>query len=109
MNAFQQNRFTHALQYFESGPDVIYSIETAADLTGIPRRTILHYCRHHLISPVADPNRQGYYFDGSAIRTLRQIEFLHSVHGINLAGTRMILELVDKVERLQAWVEDSTL
>jgi hypothetical protein len=48
---------------------------------------------------VSDPEYDGYYFDDEAIRTLRRIEFLHSVHGINLIGTRMILELTNLLER----------
>src|SRR5437868_5987215 len=90
---------------FEPGPDTLYPIETAAHLANVPRRTILIYCRHGLISPVKNPEQDGYYFDEAALRTLQRIEFLHSVHGINLTGTRMILELMDAMERLKAEVD----
>ena len=90
---------TRTLQPFEPEPGGVYPIETAAHLAHIPRRTLLLYCRHRLVAPVSDPEYDGYYFDDEAIRTLRRIEFLHSVHGINLIGTRMILELTNLLER----------
>ena len=99
MNAVEDNS-TQVLQPFETEPGAVYSIETAAHLAHVPRRTVLLYCRHRLIAPVSDPEHDGYYFDEEAIRTLRRIEFLHSVHGINLIGTRMILELMNALEHL---------
>jgi len=98
MNAFQ-NSSTRTIQPFEPERGGVYPIETAALLAHIPRRTVLLYCRHLLIAPVSDPEHDGYYFDDEAIRTMQRIEFLHSVHGINLIGTRMILELMSLLDR----------
>ncbi|MDB6064688.1 MAG: MerR family transcriptional regulator [Pedosphaera sp.] len=91
-----------ALQLFEPDPDMIYSIEAAARLAQVPRHAILVYYKYGLVSPVVDPESGGYYFDNEAIRRLRRIEYLRSVRGINLAGTRMILDLINEVERLRA-------
>jgi DNA-binding transcriptional MerR regulator len=93
------------LRRFEPQPNVAYTLETTARLVRLPRRTILVCCKHGLIFPARDPARAGYYFDHRAIRDLRRIAFLQSVHGINLTGTRMILELLDEVQQLRAELE----
>lgn len=88
-----------AVQRFEPETDVVYTIEAAGHIAHTPRRTILMYYKMGLISPVSDPVREGYYFDAEAVRTLRRIEFLRSDCGVNLAGIKMILRLLDEVER----------
>ena len=45
---------SRALQLFDPPVDAVYSIEAAAKLTGVPRRTILVYCKHRLLSPLID-------------------------------------------------------
>lgn len=90
-----------AVQRFEPRPDAVYTLETAARLAHVTRRTILVYSRHGLISPAMDPREAGYYFGNEAIRALQRIEYLRNDCGINLRGTRIILELMDEVERLQ--------
>jgi len=67
---------------------------------------ILMYYKLGLISPVTDPAREGYYFDAEGVRTLRRIEFLRSDCGVNLAGIKMILRLLDEVERRSAAAPD---
>ena len=89
------------LQLFEPDPDAVYTIEAAANLTHTRRHQILVYYKQGLISSVVDPGCGGYYFNDEGIRALRRIEYLHSDRGINMAGTRMILELQNEVERLQ--------
>jgi hypothetical protein len=42
------------LQLFDPPADAVYTIEFAAQLTGVPRRTILVYCKHRLLSPLLD-------------------------------------------------------
>ncbi len=80
----------------------LYSLEAAAHLAHVPRHTILVYCKHGLVSPVADPSANGYCFNVEGIRTLRRIETLRAKCGNDLAGMRMILELLEEVQRLQA-------
>ena len=103
MNAFDETRL-RALQHFEPDPRAVYTIETAARLVHLPRRMILIYCKHGLISPVADPECGGYYFNDEAIRDLRRIEYLRTVCGINLVGIKMILRLMNEAERLRTEV-----
>ena len=42
------------LQLFDPPFDAVYTIEGAAELAGVPRRTILVYCKHRLLSPLID-------------------------------------------------------
>jgi DNA-binding transcriptional MerR regulator len=79
----------------------IYSIEAVVHVTQTPRHQIAVYCRHGLISPVTAPEREGWWFDGEAIRELRRIECLRVDYGMNLAGLRVISELFREVERLR--------
>ena len=91
-----------ALQLFEPEPHAVYSIETAAHLAQMSRRMILVYCRHGLISPMTEPGNRGYYFSGNAVCTLRRIQNLRTVDGINLAGIKIILNLLNEVEQLRS-------
>ena len=90
------------LQLFDPPADTVYTIEGAAQLTGVPRRSILVYCKHRLLSPLLDTEVEGYSFDGDGIRSLRRIEALRSVCGDDFAGIRIILDLTKELERLQA-------
>ena len=98
--------FLKALQPFEPEPHAIYTLEAAAHITRLPRRTIVVCCKHGLVSPVGGP-AGGYYFDDESMRTLRRIEFLHDECGVNLTGTKMILDLTREVERLRSQLQRS--
>lgn len=91
-----------AVQSFEPDPAAVYSIEMAAQLAGLPRRMILVYCKHGMISPTVDPMLWGYWFDADAIRTLRRIENLRITCGDDLPGIAMILDLMNEVQVLRA-------
>jgi hypothetical protein len=62
------------IQLFEPLPDALYTIETTSRIVDVPRRTILVYCKHHLLSPATGTVEHGYYFDRDAIHTLRRID-----------------------------------
>jgi len=70
----------------------------------VPRRGILLYYKRGLISPAVSPEGAGYCFNREAIRALRCIEHLRSMHGLSLNGIKMILELMNEVERLRTEV-----
>src|SRR5205814_2417729 len=80
-----------ALQLFDPPDDTVYSIEAAAKLAGVPRRTILVYCKHRFLSLLTDDGVVGYSFDGDGIRLLRRIEALRGVCCDDLNGLRFIL------------------
>jgi DNA-binding transcriptional MerR regulator len=91
----------NALQLFEPGARAVYTIEVAARLAQVPRRLIVLYYKHGLVSPVTDPSGAGWYFDDEAVRILRRIESLRSACGLNLAGVKLVMSLLDEVERLR--------
>ena len=93
---------SHEIQLFDPPPDVIYTIEATAHFTGVPRRTILVYCKHRLLSPIKDAANGGYSFNRDDIRTLRRIEALRLICGNDLAGIKIILDLAAALERLQS-------
>jgi DNA-binding transcriptional MerR regulator len=104
MKYFQNN--PRAVQAFEPGLDVIYSADEVEHLTTVPRRTILIYCRHGLIStaldPVKNPEWSGYYFNHEAIQTVRYIAHLQFVCGVNLTGIKLILNLAKEIKGLRS-------
>lgn len=90
-----------AIELYEPRPRIAYTIEATAQMTDLPRHTILVYYKSGLISPVTGPEGGGYCFDEEAIRTLRRIGQLRSMPGMGVSGIKMILELMDEVERLR--------
>jgi DNA-binding transcriptional MerR regulator len=90
-----------AIELYEPRPRIAYTIEATAQITDLPRHAILVYYKSGLISPVAGPEGGGYCFDDAAIRTLRRIGQLRSMPGMGISGIKLILELMDEVERLQ--------
>jgi DNA-binding transcriptional MerR regulator len=88
------------LQLFETGADTVYTIEETSRITDVPRHQIAVYYRHGLVSTVAE----GWLFDDEAIRTLRRIEYLRSTCHLNIAGIKLVLELMREVEQLSAEV-----
>ena len=91
-----------ALQPFDPDPHTVYTIETAAHFSQMSRRMVLVCCKHGLISPTAGLREHGYCFTGNAVRTLRRIQDLRTVGGINLADIKIILNLSNKVEELRS-------
>jgi DNA-binding transcriptional MerR regulator len=91
----------NALQVFQAGAQTVYTIEVAAQLAQVPRRLIVLYYKHGLVSPTTDPAGNGWYFDDEAIRIVRCIEYLRSTCGLNLAGVKLVMSLMDEVDRLR--------
>jgi len=92
---------TEAVQLFHPGPNTVYNIEAVADLTHVPRRTILLYCKHHLVSPVGDVRWGNYYFDDETVQRLRNIENLRARFGFNIEGLKFIFLLLEEMDRLR--------
>src|SRR6267142_4579051 len=99
--AIAPNR-SREIQLFEPPPDAVYTIEATSHLVNVPRRTILIYCKHHLLSPASITADNGYYFNGDAVRALRRIEVLRTICGDDFAGIKIILDPTATLERLQA-------
>jgi DNA-binding transcriptional MerR regulator len=90
------------IQLFEPPANAVYTIDSAAHLADVPRRSIAVYYKHGLVSSTVDPPHNGYYFDKEAILTLRRIEDLRTVCRNDLAVVKMILDLTNEVERLNS-------
>jgi MerR family transcriptional regulator/heat shock protein HspR len=93
-----------AMQLFEPDPHTVYTIEEAAHLAQMSRHMILVYCKRGLISPAVESRKHGYYFNGDTVRSLRRIQNLRTIGGINLAGIKIILDLSNEVEELRSAV-----
>ena len=93
---------SHEIQVFDPPPDAIYTIEATAHFVGVPRRTILVYCKHRLLSPIKDAADGAYSFNRDGVRALRRIEALRLICGDDFAGIKVILDLTAALERLQS-------
>ena len=93
---------TLALELFQPKPNALYSLDAAAHLAGVPRRSILIYCRSGLVRPVFQPPYGVMEFTEEAIYTVRRIEHLRTVHGLDLAWLKTMFNLLDEVEHLRA-------
>lgn len=93
-----------AVELFQPQPDSLYSLDVAAHLAGVPRRSILVYCRAGLVRPVFQPPYGIMEFTEEAIFAVRRIEQLRMVHGLDVAVIKTLLGLLDEVERLRAEV-----
>jgi len=91
-----------ALELFQPKPNVLYSLDATAYLAGVPRRSILIYCRAGLVRPVVQPPYGVMEFTEEAIYTVRRIDYLRTVHGLDLAWLKTMFDLLDEVERLRA-------
>ncbi len=86
---------------FEPDAHRSYSLEMVARLAQVSRHRVAVYCRYGLIVPAADPVDQGWTFDASAIRTIRQLEQYRHHCGVNIIGARLMLHLMHEIEELR--------
>lgn len=76
--------------------DTSYSLEVFARISGVAEETILRYRERGFIRP-----SHGDRYDDESLRTLRRIEHLREICGVNDTGLRLILDLLEEVERLR--------
>jgi len=93
-----------ALEVFQPDPNVVYTLDVTAHLAGVSRRSILAYSRAGLVRPLFQPPYGIMVFTEEAIYTLRRIEHVRTVHGIDVALIKTIFGLLDEVERLRGEV-----
>lgn len=89
------------LTLFVPQPNVFYSLDTTAHLSGVSRRSILIYYRAGFVNPVFQPPYELMEFTEEAIHAIRRIEHLRVVHKLELAWIKTLLGLFDEVERLR--------
>jgi MerR family transcriptional regulator/heat shock protein HspR len=83
----------------------VYMISVAAALTGMHPQTVRLYEREGLVSPRRVNNKNRLYSEED-IERLRKIRRLTQEMGVNLAGVGIILDLLQKMERMQEEMEN---
>ena len=76
--------------------DAVYSIEVVAELAGVDAGTVLRYQEQGFLRPAG-----AAAFDAGSLRQLRRIEHLRATCGVNDAGLKLILSLLEEVESLR--------
>lgn len=84
--------------------ETVYTLEVFARISGVNAETILRYQEQGFIRPL---DESGNRFDDEALRALRRIEHLRETCGMNETGLRLMLDLLDQVERLQDRVDSA--
>ena len=92
------------IELFQPDPNDLYSLEATSHLSGVPRRSILLYCRAGLVRPLFQPPYGVMAFTEDAIHAVRQIEHVRAIHGIDAGLVKTIFDLLGEVERLRAEV-----
>jgi len=90
------------LPTYESDVQAVYTLEVVAELTGVSSSRIVHYQEHGWIAPCPDSLPNDPRFDDKAIHALRRIDYLRTTCGVNESGLKLLLGLLDEVERLRA-------
>lgn len=85
------------VERFRPEPGRLYDVDMTARLAGVPRRSVLVYCRWGFVHPATNPEDDGWYFDSNAISAIRWAEHLHVSRGVNLPGVRVIFQLVEEL------------
>lgn len=93
---------TVTLACVPAGTPALYSLATAADLTGVHPAILQHYCRLGLLG--AHPAGREPTFDDGALYEVRRIEHHRRHHGVSLQSLPLFCALSREVERLQTEV-----
>ena len=93
-----------AIERFQPDPDVLYSLDETAHHAGVSRRSLLVYCRAGLVRPVFLPPYGIMAFTEDTIYTVRRVQHLRAVHGVDVIWIKTIFDLLDEVERLRSEV-----
>ncbi len=88
----------------KTASEPVYVISVAAKLVEMHPQTLRLYERLGLVKPARTGNNVRLYSDWDIAR-LRQIQRLTSV-GLNLAGVDMVLDLLDRMERMRLEYEE---
>ena len=79
---------------------VSYSVTKVVSITGVNRETLVQYCESGLL-PISPDRLEDSEFDDQLVNLICRVESLRIVHGVNLAGIRMILTLTEELENLR--------
>ena len=82
----------------------VYMISIAAQLTGLHPQTVRLYEKLGLVSPMRVNNKNRLYSEMDIERLLQIRRFTQEM-GVNLAGVEIILDLLSKIEHMNAEME----
>lgn len=91
--------------YKISPDEPVYVISVAAKLVGLHEQTLRMYERKGLIVPKRTDKKTRLYSQND-LKRLRYIKYLTQVKGINLAGVKMILDMVEDIDRVLEEIEE---
>lgn len=80
----------------------VYMIGVAARLTGLHPQTVRLYERLGLVEPTRANATKNRLYSDVDIQRLLQIRRFTQEMGVNLAGVEIILDLLEKIEHMQA-------
>ena len=79
----------------------LYSLDTAAHLTGVHSEMLRHYCQLGLLGSARAESGRKPTFDDNAIYEVRRIEHCRRHHGVSLQALPLLCDLWREVDRLQ--------
>lgn len=82
-------------------PDLYYTLEIIAELAGIDATTVVRYHEQGFLQPVRPAAGSDLLFDTESLRQLRRMEHLRATCGVNEAGLKLLLSLLQEVEQLR--------
>ena len=94
-----KRRFDIPVPRAEEG--VGYSVEMAAQPTGIRPELIRYYCARSLISPVAEREPANFIFDAPALCAMQRITILRHEHGLDFATAQIVADLLQQIDELR--------
>jgi MerR family transcriptional regulator/heat shock protein HspR len=88
----------------------LFPISTVADILGCPQKTLRLYDKNRLVSPARNDGKRRLYSQ----RDIEKLELVHhmvQVLGVNAAGVRIVLSLLEHVdpERLETIIGSAKL
>ena len=90
-----------ALDTYQPKPNILYSLDAAAYIAGVPRRSILIYYRARLVQSVFQPPYVVMAFTEEAIHKVRRIEHVRALHGPDLPLLKTLFNLLEEVDHLR--------
>lgn len=81
--------------------DLAYTLDVIAALAGVEATTVVRYHEQGFLRPVPPGGGGDLRFDVEGLRRLRRMEHLRATCGVNEAGLRLILGLLEEVEQLR--------
>ena len=76
--------------------EAVYVISVVSKLTGVPTKTLRQYDEKGILSPKRTPKNQRLYSQRD-LENLRYLAYLANVKGINIAGLREIVRILERV------------